>query len=127
MKSLVVIVGTIVVIILFGVLLASAEEPKIKKLDNYSARITISNVNEKEGVKTTVSQEKTFTLEELTKARAMSEGALKSWQDESVKCNENIALQTNQVALWDKLIVDTKAAGIIEKPTLEKPIEAIAP
>lgn len=95
-------------------------EPIVEKVDAYSAKITISNVSDKDRVKTTVSQEKIFTLDELLTAKTASETALKSWQDEAQKSQENITIQTNQIALWASLIDQCKASGIIEKP---KPIE----
>ena len=107
-------------IMIYGVCFA---EPKVEKIDNYKAKITLSNTTDKEGVKTTVTQEKTFTLKELEAGKVASETALKSWVDNKVKCDENIAIQTAQVALWDKLIADTKALGIIEESGIKEPIE----
>lgn len=91
-------------------------EEVVEKIDDYSAKITISSVADKDGVKTTVSQEKVFTLEELNTAKAQSESALQSWQAEKIKAEENITVQAAQVALWEKLIDDCKAAGVIDKP-----------
>ena len=94
----------------------------VEKVDDFSAKITISNITDKDNIKTTISQEKIFTLDELLTAKTASETALKSWQDELTKSQENITIQTNQIALWQKLIDDCKTAGIIEKP-IEQPTE----
>ncbi len=99
---------------------ALGQEPVVEKVDDYSAKITISNVNEKDGIKTTVSQEKVFTLEELSQAKTASESASKSWQDEKKKCEDNIVQQTTQIALWDSLIKKCEAEGIKVKATEEK-------
>lgn len=102
----------------------SAQEPIVTKVDDFSAKIVISNTNDKDGVKTTVSQEKIFTLDELLTAKTASETALKSWQDEATKAQENITLQTNQIALWAKLIKDMTDLGCISKP-IEQPTEEV--
>ena len=95
----------------------------VEKVDDYSAKITLSNVTDKEGVKTTVTQERVFTLDDLITAKQMSETALKSWQDNKVKVDENILIQTNQIALWAKLIKDCEDAGVVKKP---EPVEETA-
>jgi len=92
----------------------------VEKVDDFSAKITISNVNEKDGVKTTVSQEKVFSLDELLTAKIASETALKSWQDEATKAQENITLQTTQIALWSKLIAECEKQGIKAKVVEEQ-------
>ncbi len=87
----------------------------VEKISDTQAKITISNVSDKDGVKTTLSQEKVFTLDELNAAKALSENALKSWQDEATKAQENITLQTTQIALWSKLIAECEKQGIKAK------------
>ena len=108
--------------LIFFAIKCFAEETVIK-VDDYSAKITISSVNDKDGVKTTISQEKVFTLDELNTAKTASEAALKSWQDEVKKCEDNITLQTNQITLWQKLIDKCKTTGIVSKPTVKPEVE----
>ena len=120
------IISLVLWAMIFGVAICFAE-PVVEKVDNYKAKITLSNTTDKDGVKTTVSQEKTFTLKELEAGKVASETALQSWVDAKVKAEENIAIQTAQVALWDKLIADTKASGVIEEPVepIKEPVEEL--
>lgn len=114
------IVLAVLILFVSGMAFASTA---VEKVDDYSAKFTVSNVQEKDGVKTTITSEKVFTLEELTQAKAQSETALKSWQDEKKKAEDNIVVQTAQIKLWDDAITEFKAKGIVEKPKEEvKPI-----
>jgi len=108
------------ILIVLGLSVPVWAEETVTKLDANSVRITISNVSDKEGVKTTISQEKTFTLDELTSAKSASESALKSWEDAKKKADENIAIQTEQVALWDRLIAESTKQGIVSAAKVEK-------
>ena len=128
MKALIGLRNGLIISLVLGVLIFLAvkcfAEETVLKVDDYSAKITISNITEKDGVKTTLSQERVFTLTELNTAKSMSENALKSWQDAKVKADENIVIQTNQIALWQSLIDECILQGIIEKPEpIEQPIE----
>ena len=95
-------------------------EPVITKVDEFNAKVVVSNVSEKEGTKTTVSQERNFSLEEVTRASEATDTALKSWQDEKVKCDENIAIQEKQKALWKSIKDEMILQGVQEKP-IEEP------
>jgi hypothetical protein len=100
---------------------------KVDKIDEYSGRLTVTNIVERDGVKNTNIQEKVFTVDELNQAKAMSEQALKSWQDKKKECDDNIALQQEQIALWDRQIAEFGKQGIISKPKEEvKASEPIA-
>ena len=115
MKYLCFVVAT--VIMLSANLCFSTET--VEKVDGYSAKVVISNITDREGLKTTVTQERVFTLEELQHGKAASEKALASWQDEAKKVADNITIQTSQVALWQRLIDEYAKQGIIEKPKEE--------
>jgi len=88
----------------------------VEKINEFSAKVTISNIKQDKDVKTTVTQEKIFSLDELNSAKTASETALKSWEDNKIKCDENIAIQTEQVALWDRLINESVKQGVVVKP-----------
>ncbi len=92
----------------------------VEKIDDYTAKIEISNIVDENNIKTTITQEKNFTLTELLQAKSAAETALKTWQDKIAETNSNIELQTKQIEMWDRLIVLAKEQGIIEK--LEKTV-----
>jgi len=97
----------------------------VVKVDDYSANITISETNEVDGVRTSISREKRFTLKELEESKSSAEAALKSWQEEKVKAETNIAEQTNRVAMWDRLILEAKNLKIIEKLDVVKKLDVV--
>ena len=114
-------------IIIYAVNLAFAEET-VTKVDEYSAKIVITSVTENAKMKNTNTQEFTATLDELNYAKTASEQALKSWQDEKKKCEANITLQTNQLALAQRLIDEATKQGVVVKPVEEvNPVEGEEP
>jgi len=114
-----IVVGTIISLVLWALIFFAVKcfaEETVPKIDPYTASITVSSTNIKDGTETTVSQKRNFTLDELLTAKTASETALKSWQDGATKCNENITLQTTQIALWQKLIDEFAKQNIVAKP-----------
>jgi len=102
-----IVVGTIISLVLWALIFFAVKcfaEETVPKIDPYTASITVSSTNIKDGTETTVSQKRNFTLDELLTAKTASETALKSWQDEKKKAEDNITLQTTQIELWSKLI-----------------------
>ena len=91
-------------------------DEQISKVDKYTAKVIITNIAEKDDVKTTLSQEKNFTLAELNERKASAEGSLASWQKAKAETEANITKQTEQIALWDRLIAGFGDQGIIDKP-----------
>ena len=91
-------------------------DEQISKVDKYTAKVIITNIAEKDDVKTTLSQEKNFTLAELNERKASAEGSLASWQKAKAETETNIIKQTEQIALWDRLIKGFGDQGIIDKP-----------
>ncbi len=105
----------ILAVLVFCAVKTCRAEETVEKIDENTVKVTISSVNEKEGVKTTLSQERNFTLEGLLERKAASEKALQSWQDVKIKAEENIALQTAQVAMWERLLANSEGLGVVAK------------
>lgn len=104
----------------------SFAEETVEKVDDYTAKITISSTTEKDGIKTFLSQEKNFTLDEIKKSKSQAEQALKSWQDKMVEAEKNIRIQTDeQIAMWDRLLIEMAKKEIIEKPVITESKEII--
>lgn len=106
-------------VLIMTILLMSTQclaDEQISKVDEYTAKVTITNIAEKDDVKTTLSQEKNFTLAELKERKASAEGSLASWQKAKAETEANITKQTEQIALWDRLIKSFGDQGIIDKP-----------
>lgn len=89
----------------------------LEQIDDYTVKITIENVNEADGVKNTY--EKNYTLDDLIKMKAQAEQSLQTWQDKKVEDEKNIAIQTEQILIWDKLFTEAKEKGIKEKPVID--------
>ena len=105
----------LIAVLMFVATRCLADE-QISKVDEYTGKITITNIAEKDDVKTTLSQEKNFTLAELKERKTQSEASLASWQKAKAETEANITKQTEQVALWDRLIKSFGDQGIIDKP-----------
>ena len=94
-------------VILFIVLLTStlcSAGEIITKISDTEINLMKSDTTETSDYKITVSTETPYTLEELRYHKTRAEQALASWQEAKVKVEDNIAMQTEQIAMWDRVI-----------------------
>ena len=103
---------TILLLIISLTSTISSAEETVTKISDTEINLIKSDTTETLDYKVTVSTEVPYTLEELYYHKTQAEQALASWQEAKVKIEDNIAMQTEQIAMWDRVISEAEKLGV---------------